>query len=114
MLGIVWFFSQRLTREEIQLVSKVAANLILLSDHRGFICGALWKRANVFDAFIDGRQGRHPDVAHDHPVPRGHAGGDQRAAQLRRARVPRGRRGVGRDGDGIERRSSRRRCRRRS
>jgi spore maturation protein SpmA len=57
MLGMVWFFSQRLTKEEIQLVSRVAANLILLSVIVGFIAGAMWKRENVFDAFIEGAKG---------------------------------------------------------
>jgi spore maturation protein SpmA len=57
MLAIVWFFSQRLTKEEIQLVSKVVANLVLLLVIVGFIAGALWKRANVFDAFIEGAKG---------------------------------------------------------
>jgi spore maturation protein SpmA len=57
MLGIVWFFSQRLTREEIQVVSRVVANLLLLSIIVGFIVGAMWKRANVFDTFIEGAKG---------------------------------------------------------
>jgi spore maturation protein SpmA len=57
MVGIVWFFSQHLTREEIQVVSRVVANLLLLSIIVGFIAGAMWKRANVFDAFIEGAKG---------------------------------------------------------
>lgn len=57
MLGIVWFFSQKLTREEIQVVSRVVANLLLLSIIVGFIAGAMWRKANVFDAFIDGAKG---------------------------------------------------------
>jgi spore maturation protein SpmA len=57
MLGIVWYFSQHLTREEIQVVSRVVANLLLLSIIVGFIAGALWKRVAVFDAFIEGAKG---------------------------------------------------------
>ncbi|MEO7742035.1 MAG: nucleoside recognition domain-containing protein [Usitatibacter sp.] len=57
MLGIVWYFTQFLTREEIQLVSKVAGNLILLSIIVGFIGGALYRRANVYEVFIEGAKG---------------------------------------------------------
>jgi spore maturation protein SpmA len=57
MLGIIWYFTAFLTRAEIQLVSKVAGNLLLLSIIVAFIVGALYKRANVFEAFIDGAKG---------------------------------------------------------
>ncbi len=57
VLGIVWYFSQYLTKAEIQLVSKVAGNLLLLSIIVAFIVGALQKRANVYEAFIDGAKG---------------------------------------------------------
>ena len=57
VLGIVWYFSQYLTKAEIQLVSKVAGNLLLLSIIVAFIVGALYKRANVYEAFIDGAKG---------------------------------------------------------
>jgi spore maturation protein SpmA len=57
MLGIVWYFTQFLTREQIQLVSKIAGNLILLSIIVGFIAGALYKRANVYEVFIEGAKG---------------------------------------------------------
>jgi spore maturation protein SpmA len=57
VLGIVWYFSQYLTKAEIQLVSKVAGNLLLLSIIVAFIAGALYKRANVYEAFIDGAKG---------------------------------------------------------
>ena len=40
VLGIVWYFSQYLTKAEIQLVSKVAGNLLLLSIIVAFIVGA--------------------------------------------------------------------------
>ncbi len=57
VLGIVWYFSQYLTKAEIQLVSKVAGNLLLLSIIVAFIAGALYKRANVYEAFIEGAKG---------------------------------------------------------
>jgi spore maturation protein SpmA len=57
MLGIVWYFTQFLTREQIQLVSKIAGNLILLSIIVAFICGALRRRANVYEVFIEGAKG---------------------------------------------------------
>ena len=57
MVGIVWYFTQFLTREQIQLVSKIAGNLILFSIIVAFICGALYRRANVYEVFIDGAKG---------------------------------------------------------
>ena len=57
MLGMVWYFTQFLTREQIQLVSKVAGNLILLSIIVAFIGGALYRRANVYEVFIEGAKG---------------------------------------------------------
>jgi spore maturation protein SpmA len=57
MLGIIWYFTAFLTRAEIQLVSKVAGNLLLLSIIVAFIAGALYKRVNVYEAFIDGAKG---------------------------------------------------------
>lgn len=57
MLAIVWYFSQHLTRPEIQLVSNVAGNLLLLSVIVAFIAGALLRRVNVYEVFIDGAKG---------------------------------------------------------
>lgn len=57
MLAIVWYFSQHLTRPEIQLVSNVAGNLLLLSVIVAFIAGALYRRVNVYEVFIDGAKG---------------------------------------------------------
>jgi spore maturation protein SpmA len=51
---MVWYFTHYLTREEISLVSKVASNFLLFMVPVVFICGALYKRVNVFEAFIDG------------------------------------------------------------
>ena len=57
VLGIVWYFSQYLSRDEIQVISKVAANFILLSIIVIFLVGALYKRVNVYEAFIEGAKG---------------------------------------------------------
>ena len=57
VLAIVWYFSQHLTKAEIQQVSRVVGNLILLSVIVGFIAGALYKRVNVYEAFIEGAKG---------------------------------------------------------
>ena len=57
MLGIIWYFTQFLTREEIQLVSNIAGNLLILSIIVAFMAGALRRRANVYEAFIEGAKG---------------------------------------------------------
>jgi spore maturation protein SpmA len=57
MLGVVWYFTQFLTREEIQLVSKVAGNFLLFGIIVAFIGGALYRRANVYEVFIEGAKG---------------------------------------------------------
>jgi spore maturation protein SpmA len=57
VIGIVWYFSTQLTRAEIQAVSRVASNLILLSVMVGFIGYALVKRVNVYEAFVEGAKG---------------------------------------------------------
>ena len=54
IVAIVWYFSVNLTKDEIQSVSKVASNLILLSIIVIFIVAALRKRVNVYEAFIEG------------------------------------------------------------
>lgn len=57
VLGIVWYFSNFLTREEIQTVSKVASNFILLGIIVLFLVGGLVKKINVYEAFIEGAKG---------------------------------------------------------
>ena len=54
ILAIVWYFSVYLTKDEIQTVSKVASNFILLSIIVVFMVAALRKRVNVYEAFIEG------------------------------------------------------------
>lgn len=55
--GLVYYFAYHLTRTEIELVSKVSANLILFSIIVTFILGAMRKRVNVYEAFIEGAKG---------------------------------------------------------
>ena len=57
LLGIIWYFTRFLSRAEIQLVSNVAGNLLLLSIIVAFMVGALYKRANVYEVFIEGAKG---------------------------------------------------------
>lgn len=55
--ALIWYFSSCLTRTEIELVSKVASNLMLFSIIIAFILAALRKRIDVYDAFIEGAKG---------------------------------------------------------
>lgn len=51
---LVWGFSTYLTKEQISTVSKIASNLMLFAIPVIFILGAIRKKVNVFEAFIDG------------------------------------------------------------
>ena len=55
--GAVYYMSQYLSKTEIQLVSKVASNLVLFSIIVVFIVIGLKKRINVYEAFIEGAKG---------------------------------------------------------
>ena len=55
--GVVWYFSTHMTKAEIQVVSRVASSLVLLSVIVGFIVGALVRRVNVYEAFVEGAKG---------------------------------------------------------
>jgi spore maturation protein SpmA len=55
--ALIWYFTVFLTRPEVELVSKVASNLILLSIIIVFIVGAMRKGENVYEAFIEGAKG---------------------------------------------------------
>ncbi len=57
IIGVVWYFSVYLSREQIELVSKVASNFTLLGIIVAFIIGGLRKRINVYEAFIEGAKG---------------------------------------------------------
>ncbi|QHS57169.1 spore maturation protein [Mucilaginibacter sp. 14171R-50] len=51
---LVWYFTQYLDKEQITIVSKVASNMLLFAIPTVFILGALRKKVNVFESFIDG------------------------------------------------------------
>ena len=52
---IKWFGS--MDKEEIEIVSKVGSNLLLILVIGVFIVGAIYKKVNVYEAFIDGAKG---------------------------------------------------------
>jgi spore maturation protein SpmA len=54
---MMWYFTQYLSKAEIETVSKVASNFILFSIIVVFIIGALRKGVNVYEAFIEGAKG---------------------------------------------------------
>jgi spore maturation protein SpmA len=54
---LIWYFTNYLTKPEIELVSKVASNLILFTIIAVFIGGAMRKGVNVYEAFIEGAKG---------------------------------------------------------
>jgi spore maturation protein SpmA len=55
--GMVWYMVNYMTRTDIELFSKVASNVTLATIIAAFLIGALRKKINVFDAFIDGAKG---------------------------------------------------------
>ncbi|MDM5179126.1 nucleoside recognition domain-containing protein [Massilia sp. DJPM01] len=55
--SLVFFFTNYLTKPEIELVSRVSSNLILFSIIIIFILGAMRKQVNVYEAFIEGAKG---------------------------------------------------------
>lgn len=50
---VLWYFAG-LPKEEIETTSKVVSNLILMLFIVGFIGGAVFKKVDVFSAFVDG------------------------------------------------------------
>ncbi|MDR1055285.1 MAG: hypothetical protein LBL90_05575 [Prevotellaceae bacterium] len=53
IVGLIIYF-RTLDKEQIETVSKISSNLILLIIIIGFLAGALIKRVNAYEAFIDG------------------------------------------------------------
>ena len=53
---ILWYLSTK-TKEEIEVISKVSGNLILMLIIVSFLLGAMRKKVNIFDAFIEGAKG---------------------------------------------------------
>jgi len=57
LAGLCWYFAVFLSREQIQLVSNIVGNLLILGVIVGFIAGALYRKANVYEVFIEGAKG---------------------------------------------------------
>ncbi|MCG2585153.1 nucleoside recognition domain-containing protein [Massilia sp. TS11] len=57
LVGLVYAMTQFMSKTEVEVASKLFSNLILLSIIVAFIVGALRKRVNVYDAFIEGAKG---------------------------------------------------------
>lgn len=55
--GLIWYMTTFLTKPEIETFSKVASNLILFTIIVVFIVGALRKKVNVYETFIEGAKG---------------------------------------------------------
>jgi spore maturation protein SpmA len=52
----LWYFSN-LPQEEVTSQSKIISNVILYGFVLAFILGAVWKKVDIFDAFIEGAKG---------------------------------------------------------
>jgi spore maturation protein SpmA len=52
----LWYFSS-LPQEEVTTQSKIISNVILYGFVLAFILGAVWKKVDIFDAFIEGAKG---------------------------------------------------------
>jgi spore maturation protein SpmB len=57
IVGVIWYFTNFLTKDQIATVSTVFSNLVLMLVIGGFIIGALRKKVNVYEAFIEGAKG---------------------------------------------------------
>lgn len=55
--GFVWFMTQTMNRADIEVFSKVASNLVMVGIISAFLIGAMVKRVNIYDAFIEGAKG---------------------------------------------------------
>jgi spore maturation protein SpmB len=54
---LVWFLTTQLTKEQVQAASRISGSLVLLGVIVGFLLGALRRRVNVWDVFIEGAKG---------------------------------------------------------
>ncbi len=54
---MLWYFTTYMTREEIQVFSKIFSNVVLFSIIAAFIIGAMRKKVNVYESFIEGAKG---------------------------------------------------------
>ncbi len=55
--GLIWYFTAYLSKQDIELVSKLVSNLVLFGIIIAFIVAALRQKVNVYDAFIEGAKG---------------------------------------------------------
>jgi len=55
--AVIFYFTNYLNKEQIEMVSKVSSNFILFFIIIAFILGAIRKKVNVYDAFIEGAKG---------------------------------------------------------
>ena len=55
--AMVWYMSSFMSRSEIELFSKIASNGVLLAIIAAFLIGAMRRRVNIFDAFVEGAKG---------------------------------------------------------
>ncbi|GHV47779.1 membrane protein [Bacteroidia bacterium] len=53
-IGLIIYIFGQMSKEQMETVSKISSNLILLLIISGFIIGALIKKVNAYEAFIDG------------------------------------------------------------
>jgi len=56
LAALVWWFST-MSKEEMATTSSVLSNVTIFGIIVTFICGALYKKVNVWEAFIDGAKG---------------------------------------------------------
>jgi spore maturation protein SpmA len=57
IIGLVWYLSHYMNRAEIEVFSKLSSNLLLLTIIVTFMLGAMRKKVNVYEAFIEGAKG---------------------------------------------------------
>jgi spore maturation protein SpmA len=55
--GLCWYFTHYLDKSQIELVSKVFSNFVLFSIMAAFIVGALRRKVNVYETFVEGAKG---------------------------------------------------------
>ncbi|OKS86632.1 nucleoside recognition domain-containing protein [Mucilaginibacter polytrichastri] len=55
--GVVYYFAEYLSKQQISEVSKVFSNVMLLAIPTIFVIGGLYKKVNVFESFIEGAKG---------------------------------------------------------
>ncbi|MFZ6711952.1 nucleoside recognition domain-containing protein [Undibacterium sp. TC9W] len=57
IVALVWYMSQHMSRTDIEVFSKISANLLLFTIIISFMLGAMRKKVNVYEAFIEGAKG---------------------------------------------------------